>query len=263
MAGKGSKRKLYLIGIDAASGWIIRDLCKKYNLQGFEKFMEDGAFTDMESVLPPMTGPSWPSIYTGVRPSEHGVPEFLKMEPNYTKTVVFYDPTLKEPFWDKLAREGLRSLVMTPAMLVRPSKEKNVDMMTGFPLPARFSSKEMEQVARKHNYIGEPDMEVDMKSGKITLKQASDRYIEAIEARSRISRELIEKNDYEMSFICFTETDRMQHFSLNQPNWDDYVLPLYEKISSSCSGSTKGRRRKGRRFLYSRTTERSRYAGSS
>jgi predicted AlkP superfamily phosphohydrolase/phosphomutase len=231
MAGKKDGQKLYLIGIDAASGWIIRDFSKKYKLDGFAKFMDDGAFTDMESVLPPMTGPAWPSIYTGVRPSEHGVPEFLKMEPNYTKTVVFYDPTMKEPFWDKLAHDGLRSLVMTPAMLVRPSKERNVDMMTGFPLPARFSSKEMEQVARRHKYMGEPDMEVDMKSGKITLRQASDRYIEAIETRSKISKELITKNGYDLSFICFTETDRMQHFSLNQPKWDSYVLPLYEKIS--------------------------------
>ena len=231
MASQARKKKLYLIGVDAASGWIIRDFCKKYRLGGFVKFMDEGAFTDIESTMPPMTGPSWPSIYTGFRPSGHGVPEFLKIEQNYTKTVVFYDTAIKEPFWDKLARHGLRSLVMTPAMLVRPSKEKNVDMMTGFPLPARFSSDAMKRVADKYNYIGEPDLEVDMKSGKLTLRQSSDIYVKAIHTRSSISKELIEKNDYDLIFICFTETDRMQHFCLNRPEWAEYVLPLYEAVS--------------------------------
>lgn len=231
VAGKKEKKKLYLIGVDSASAWVIKDHCKKYNLQGFVKFMDDGVLTDIESTMPPMTGPSWPSIYTGYKPSGHGVPEFLKMEPNYTKTVVFYDPTIKEPFWDKLSRHGVRSLVMTPAMLVRPSKEENVDMITGFPLPGRPNSNEMKKIADKYNYIGEPDMEKEMKSGEITLRQASERYVDAIDVRSRISKELISKNDYDLNFICFTETDRMQHFSLSEKEWPEYVLPLYERVS--------------------------------
>ena len=231
MATKRTNRKLYLIGIDAAPGWIIRDFHKRHRLDGFVKFMEHGAFTDLESTLPPMTGPSWPSIYTGFRPSGHGVPEFLKMEPNYTKSVVFYDPSIREPFWTKLSRHGIRSLVMTPAMLVRPSQDENVDMITGFPLPANFNSDSMKRIASKYGYTGEPDIENQIKSGKITLRQASDRYLEGIETRGKISRELIGKNGYDLSFVCFTETDRMGHFSLNKPEWGECMLPLYESIS--------------------------------
>ncbi len=36
---------------------------------------------------------------------------------------------------------------------------------------------------------------------------------------------------YGMVFVCFTEIDRMQHYSLSLHNWQDYVGPLYAEIS--------------------------------
>ena len=34
-----------------------------------------------------------------------------------------------------------------------------------------------------------------------------------------------------MVFVCFTETDRIQHYSLNLEDWENYVAPIYEEIS--------------------------------
>ena len=240
-----ARKKLYLIGIDSAPLWIIRDFRRKYSLEGFEEFIDKGVLMDMESTMPPMTGPSWPSIYTGYRPGEHGVPEFLKLEPNYTKSVVYYDPSIKPPFWDRLSRRGLRSLVVTPAMLVRPSEEPNVDMITGFPLPARFSSRAVQTIAEKHSYSGEPEIEGKMKSGEYSLKKSASEYLGGIEGRCAVSKELIRKNDYDMMFICFTEQDRMQHFSMNRPEWKDYVMPLYEGISGFLAWIEERARREG------------------
>ncbi len=228
---EAKRRKLYVVGIDAAPLWILKDYYKKRRFDGFAKIIEDGVLTNLESTIPPMTGPSWPSIYTGFRPGDHGVPEFFKLESSYTKTLVFYDPKIKEPFWEKLARRGLKSLVVTPAMLIKPAESKNVDMITGYPLPARFSSKDVKDAADKHSFTGEPELEAKMRSGELSLKECSDGYLQGIEARSAVSKDLIEKNDYDMSFVCFTEQDRVQHFSLNLPEWKGYVLQLYEGVS--------------------------------
>ena len=225
------RKKLYLIGIDAAPLWLLKENANKYRLGGFKEFMENGVLANLDSTLPPMTGPSWPSIYTGFRPGEHGVPEFLKMEPNYTKSVVFYDPSIKAPFWDKLARYGVKSLIITPAMLVHPSNEPNVDMITGFPLPSKFSSKFVQDIAKSHSFFGEPDIEAKIRNGKISLAEASKIYVKSIEKRSDTAKELLMSKPYDLAFICFTEEDRMQHFSLNLDDWRDYVMPLYEKIS--------------------------------
>jgi predicted AlkP superfamily phosphohydrolase/phosphomutase len=224
-------RKLYIIGIDAAPLWIIRNYLKKADLEGFSEIMKEGALIDMESTLPPMTGPSWPSIYTGFRPGQHGVPEFLKMEPDYTRSVVYYDPGIKPPFWESIAQKGFRSLVMTPAMLVRTPTSRNIDMITGFPLPPKFSSNSIKEAADRHDFKGEPEIEAEMKNGELPIEEASNIYKEGIRKRAEVSKDLMDANDYNLSFICFTETDRMQHFSLNKKNWASCVVPLYEEIS--------------------------------
>ena len=231
MSEARKRRKLYIVGIDSAPLWILKDYYRKRRFEGFSTLMERGVLTNLESTIPPMTGPSWPSIYTGFRPGEHGVPEFFKLEPSYTKTLVFYDPKIKEPFWEKLASHSLKSLVVTPAMLVKPTENRNVDMITGYPLPAKFSSKEVKEVAGAHAFVGEPELEAKMRSGEMSLKECADGYLQGIEARAAVSKDLIEKNDYDLAFVCFTEQDRVQHFSLNLPEWKDYVLQLYEGIS--------------------------------
>ncbi len=228
---EAKRKKLYIVGIDSAPLWIIKNYYKKRRFGGFEHLIKDGTLMDLESTIPPMTGPSWPSIYTGYRPGDHGVPEFFKLESSYTKTLVYYDPKIKEPFWEKLARRGLKSLVITPAMLVKPTETKGIDMITGYPLPGRFSSKYVKEVADSHGFAGEPEIEGQMRSGEMTLEECSERYLEGIEERSKVSKDLIEKKDYDLTFVCFTEQDRIQHFSLNLPNWEQYILKLYEGVS--------------------------------
>jgi len=225
------KKKLYLIGIDSAPLWIIKDFYKRRKFEGFESLIKDGALMNLESTLPPMTGPSWPSIYTGFRPGAHGVCEFFKLEPSYTKTLVYYDPKIKMPFWERLAEHGLKSLLVTPPMLVRPSESPNIDTLSGFPLPARFSSPKIRKIAERYAFSGEPEIEGKMRSGEMSFTQCSAAYVDGIHLRSQLSKELIEKNDYDLSFVAFTEQDRMSHFSLSDPKWKDYILPLYEAIS--------------------------------
>ncbi|MCL4372033.1 alkaline phosphatase family protein [Candidatus Marsarchaeota archaeon] len=224
-------KKLYLVGIDAAPLWILKENLSKYKLSGFGEFFRKGLLMDMESTLPPMTGPSWPSIYTGFRPGDHGVPEFLRMEPSYTKSVAYYDPTIKKPFWEALAENGHKCLVITPAMLVRPTANENIDMITGFPLPSKFSSKRIQKVAAAFKFSGEPDIEADMKSGKISLAEASKIFQESIVKRADVAKAMMNEKDYDFVFVCFTEQDRLQHFTLNLKDWRDYVMPLYERIS--------------------------------
>ncbi len=225
------RKKLYLIGIDAAPLWIIKDNYAKYKMKGFAKFFETGVLTELESTLPPMTGPSWPSMYTGVRPGVHGIPDFFTLKSNYTKEVAYYDPDLCEPFWEVMGRSDLRSLLVTPAMAVRLPKSKNVDMMTGFPLPPKFSSDEIRRTAKRYGFDGEPNIEKKIKSKEMSLAEASKVYVDSIRRRGEFSKHLIDKNRYDFSFVCFTETDRIQHFSLNLPEWKNYVLPLYQEIS--------------------------------
>ena len=223
-------KKLYLIGIDSAPLWLLEKLYKKHGMGGYEKFMRSGILKEMESTLPPVTAAAWPTIYTGLEPAGHGVMDFLYIDGNYSKQLIYYNSAKHPPFWDKLAKKGVRSLVITPAMGLTKSESKNVDMITGWPLEPRYSSKEMEAAARKFGFEGEPNIGIELEKG-MHVEEASKQYLKSILARSEMSKYLIKKNEYDLIFVCFTETDRIQHYTLSLDGWERSVAPLYKGIS--------------------------------
>ena len=225
------RRKLYLVGIDSTPLWIIKELGKSHRMDGFGLFSSQGILRNMRSTIPPVTSVAWPTIYTGLEPKEHGIIDFHTLDRDYSKKLLYYDAERCPPFWDVLASKGFSSLVMTPAVALSRSRHANVDMVTGWPLPPRFSSNRIREISRKFGYDGETDIGNALNTGKVSLAKASALYTTGIRKRADLSKYLIEENDYDMSFVCFTETDRMQHYSLNLKDWERYVAPLYEEIS--------------------------------
>ena len=223
-------KKLYMVGIDSAPLWLIKELTENGIAAGFSRFLKNGSISEMESTLPPMTGAAWPSIYTGLPPGEHGVPDFFEIKGDYSQQLIFYDPRQNPPFWELLAESGLRCLVITPATDTKLSDNGNIDMITGFPLKPK-SSPSISSVVEKHDFSGEPDVEKMIKSRDISIAQAAGILADSARRRAAISRELLESGSYDFVFVCFTETDRIQHFALSDPHRRTLVYSVYREIS--------------------------------
>jgi predicted AlkP superfamily phosphohydrolase/phosphomutase len=224
-------KKLYLIGIDSAALWIIEELRSKNMARGFRHFADSGTLCGLESTLPPITAAAWPTIYTGKNPEVHGVTNFFSLGPDYERQVMYYDTSRHPPFWNALAQHGIKSLVITPAMIVGLDGASGVDLITGFPLRPKFSSPKLEAMASKLGFHGEPEIEKDLTAGSMSLEEATRRYTESVKKRAEIASKLIKSNDYGFVFVCFTETDRIQHYTLAMKDWKEYVAPVYEAIS--------------------------------
>ncbi len=225
-------KKLYLIGIDSTPLWILKELSSEKGMDAISMLIKKGYFHDLESTLPPMTGPAWPSIYTGLTPAEHGVPDFFAMKDDYTPDIIYYNPREHPPFWETLATKGHRSLLITPATDTKLPSNPNIDIITGFPLKAKTNSPILEKLMKKYKFDGEPDIEKDIKAGKMTLLEASKIFADSVSTRISIAKEAMSKGSYDFVFVCFTETDRLQHFVMNKKNRKDYLLPIYSKISA-------------------------------
>ena len=223
--------KLYLIGIDSAPLWLIKQMVSQSKLKGFSGFMKRGSITEIESTTPPMTGPAWPTIYTGLTPGQHGVPDFFEMRSDYTPDLVFYNHDTAPPFWDQIARTRGKCLIITPAMDTRLPRYKNIDAITGFPLKSEATGAKLHSLMKKYNFYGEPDIEKNMKSGSMTLERGSELFAESVAQRAAIAKQLIQTGDYSFVYVCFTETDRMQHASLSNPKYMKYLTPIYARIS--------------------------------
>lgn len=199
-------------------------------MKGFRKLLDNKSIVDLKSTLPPMTGSSWPSIYTGLTPEEHGIPDFFVMKKDYTPDLVFYDSEKVPPFWKTLSQSGLRCLVITPATDIKLPTYANTDMITGFPLKAKANSAYLNSLMKKHDFYGEPDIEKHMKSGKMTEKEGLRHFVASISKRVKIAKEAMEKQDYAFVYVCFTETDRLQHFIMNKKDRNSYLLPIYSEM---------------------------------
>ena len=95
-----------MIGLDAAVLWIVSKLYKKYDMKGFEYFMDEGGLKGLESTCPPVSAAAWPSIYTGKRPDEHGIMDFLHIDRNYDRQLIYYEPEKHSPFWEAWRARG-------------------------------------------------------------------------------------------------------------------------------------------------------------
>lgn len=224
-------KKLYVIGLDSAALWVISKLYKKHNMKGFEYFMKSGKLTDLQSTMPPVTAVAWPSIYSGKTPGEHGIMDFLHLDKNYARQLVYYDPQAHRPFWEVLAEKGLKSLVITPPMVLQKSKSKNIDMVTGWPLQPSYNSKKLENAAKRFGFKGEPEIGAELEKNTMPLEKATSLYVESMHTRAEMSKYLIKQNNYDIVFICFTETDRIQHYTLNRKNWEEFTAPIYKEAS--------------------------------
>jgi len=70
--------KLLIIGLDGATFDLIKPWAAEGKLPTLAKLMQDGVSGDLESTLPPVTSPAWPTFMTGKNPGKHGVFDFIR-----------------------------------------------------------------------------------------------------------------------------------------------------------------------------------------
>jgi len=230
-----NKKAFYLVGIDSASLWILERLKHKRGFEAFSKLLDKKLITNLESTLLPLTAPSWSTIYTGLEPRQHGVPEFLVINRDYVLDVAYFKPSETPPFYYTLAKSGFKCLVITPAMdtsLPPQGIRENLDIITGFPLKPKTNSKGLETLMKRYRFEGEPDIENDFNNGKVSAAELANAYASSIRKRVLVAENQMKESNYEFVYVCFTETDRLQHFLMNKPDSDRYLLDIYSEISS-------------------------------
>ncbi|MBN1582541.1 MAG: alkaline phosphatase family protein [Anaerolineae bacterium] len=69
--------KVFIIGIDGATFDLIRPWAQDGYLPNLDRLMDKGTWGPLESTVPPMTSPAWPSFATGKYPDKHSVFDFV------------------------------------------------------------------------------------------------------------------------------------------------------------------------------------------
>ena len=121
--------KLIVLGIDGMDWLSTQKLLSE--LKNIKNLSESGVVTELDSIYPPDSIPSWISIFTGMDPSEHGILESIDYFKKDAKGFKVNIDTFKgKTFWDEASKIGKKVIVINP-LLAYPPWEVNGVMASG------------------------------------------------------------------------------------------------------------------------------------
>lgn len=197
-----------VLGFDA----LAAEYLDEFDLPNFDSLRERGVAGPLESTFPPWTGSAWPSMYTGVDPSQHGVYSFFDFGAEYPDTadIITRDDVDAPAIWNYLSAEG-RSSVVLNVPVTHPAEQLDGVLVPGYLAPESVDGyprgiREDIGAALGEDYriyatneTGDPDEE--------TLRS----YLDLIDLRRRTAAWLLETQDPDLAFLQVQKTDTVFH----------------------------------------------------
>src|SRR5262245_11580782 len=220
--------KVLMIGLDAAS--IDFMLASQSSLPNIRRLLETGSLQRLRSrtteLLP---AASWPTLYSGVPPGEHGVYYHLQWDPEAMRLRQISDWLYVEPFWAALERPGLRVVALEvpmswPSRLTTGLEVTDWgthDLMTDF----HASSRELAADIRRRfgDYPIGPELPV--RKSFAQLARMRDGVIDGVRRRARLARWLLDLRDWDFAVVVFAETHRAGHLFWPTPDAEGTAHP--------------------------------------
>ena len=118
--------KILIIGLDGASWKILNPWIKKEKLPFLAKIKKQGAWGNLQSTIPPLTGPAWVSFQTGVNPGKHGIFDFVIYQENGDDKVITRTDIKFPPIYQFLSQANKTSIFINLPVSYPPAKIKGI-----------------------------------------------------------------------------------------------------------------------------------------
>ena len=108
------KKKLLLLGWDAADWEVIDDLLAKGLMPALKRVLDNGIRGKIATMDPPISPMLWTSIATGVEPAQHGILGFIEATPDGTDLRALNSTSRKvKAFWNILNQNNLKCNIIS------------------------------------------------------------------------------------------------------------------------------------------------------
>lgn len=212
------KKKIAIVGIDSLDPYIL--LKYRNKLPNFSNIIKNSPTLFSESIFPTDTIPAWGSIYTGLKPENHGMMYIYDIfDPNLSDLKKIDINRIKgKTFWDYSSLEGYKSAIIYP-MLMYPPWEINGLMISKSPFDNRINwlETEIDIDTFPKNIKNEFDIPNKLKSlwggfpGRKNLELWSEIGKNVIKKEKEIGMKIFEGHDWDLFYIYFSLLDIIQH----------------------------------------------------
>ncbi|HET9886864.1 MAG TPA: alkaline phosphatase family protein [bacterium] len=238
LAGCGKKNpehpRVLVIGLDGATFDVIDPLLKEGKLPHLAKLIDRGSNGVLESILPPISPPSWTTATTGVNPGKHNIFDFFHYSKQTGLALLTSSKDRRaKPIWKVLNEQGKRTGMINIPMTFPPDSVSGF-MISGFPFGEATTG-----------FTYPPDLEP--KLGLYPLDPFGEglragfeelllkRFKLGFERQAAVAKDLLDDEKWDLFWIVFTGTDKVQHFYWK---FADSTVPGYDPLLAAKFGNT-------------------------
>jgi len=208
--------RVFVIGLDGGSWKVIDPLIERGKLPNLSRLKEEGAWSGLESTLPPVTCPAWFTFSTGLRPSRLGIYDFRGISKGSDRIRLHTYKEIEQPeFWDIIMQSGHSCGIINNPLLY-PRKRHTGYVVPGFITPQEHFRTYPEGLIRELDGVA-GGYEVDQQAMNIVDDET------LLEDCLRVLRKRIEAMTYllreyptDLFLGVFTATDRICHRFMNR-----------------------------------------------
>ncbi len=203
--------RVLIFGVDGATFDLIRPWAAAGHLPNLARLMGNGVHGELESTLPPVTSPAWPTFMTGCNPGQHGVFDFIR--PKGDGFDLVNSTSIRQPtIWQILSEAGLRIGVMN-VPVTYPVQPVNGFMVTGLLSPARGGGicYPADLIRRYEPSLGSYRISPQVQYTPGAEKSFVADLYDLIETHGRWGLHLMQHEPWDLFMVHFLSLDVMQH----------------------------------------------------
>lgn len=230
-----SKRKLIVIGLEAAEISLINQWKNQGFLPHLSRLMDTGSYCRLWSCTEVSSGATWASVNTGTNPGKHGMAFYHRQIQSGTYDIIkkYAEAVAAEPFWIPLAESGHKTAVLDIPETY-PAKQYLGDIMVGWGaegLNYKQCSKPRSLIRDVKKRFGPHPLQGWYQRRPTTPEKWRDFaevLVKAARQRSRLYEWLLEKKDYDLFYVGYAELHWVGHFFwfLQDPAHPDYDIKI-------------------------------------
>ncbi|HIE39527.1 MAG TPA: hypothetical protein EYH30_07450 [Anaerolineales bacterium] len=202
--------RVLVVGIDGGTLDLIRPWAEQGYLPHLARLMDEGAWGPLESTIPPVTSPAWPTFATGKNPGKHGVFDFIRPSGGEFE-MVNATSIRSRTLWQILSDAGRRVGVVNVPVTYPPTPV-NGFMVSGMLSPHAGRITYPDGLLEPYrDELGPYRVAPSVQYKKGNEETFIADLLDLVERRGRYALRLMEDQPWDFLMVHFQATDVLQH----------------------------------------------------
>ncbi len=207
---------LLVIGLDGADWAILEPWLQAGHLPHLAALRRRGLWGPLRSTIRPESSVAWATFATGVNPGRHGIFGFSGQSPQTYRTILQTAASIRAPaFWQVAAAAGRRLALLNVPMTYPPMPLPGGVVVAGMLAPDTRSAFVRPPELKARLLAAAPGYVIQVDRTGLSLRRFLRATTAAIRARGRAALWLLAQAAWDALVVVFTETDRLQHYTLH------------------------------------------------